>query len=133
MGTVISMYLIDTNILIYYLNGSIPGNSTDFITKVLSDSFRVSVITKLEFLGWKGFDSDTFSKASEFLGYAEVIGLNDSIESTSISLRRTISIEFADAIIGATALEMNAVLITRNADDFKNIRGLKVINPWHCE
>jgi predicted nucleic acid-binding protein len=124
------MYLIDTNILIYYLNGSIPEKSSDFITKVLSESFRISVITKLEFLGWKGFNSRTFSKASEFLGYAEVIGLNDAIESTAISLRRSISIEFADAVIAATALEIGATLITRNDDDFKNVDKLIVVNPW---
>ncbi len=125
------MYLIDTNVLIYYLNDSIPESSKIFMTKVLSESFRVSVITKMEFLGWKGFNPATFSKASEFLGYADVIGLNNVIESTSISLRRSVSIGFADAIIAATALDIGAVLITRNEKDFKNIANLTVLNPWN--
>lgn len=125
------MYLIDTNVLIYYLNDSIPESSKIFMTKVLSESFRVSVITKMEFLGWKGFNTVTFSKASEFLGYADVIGLNNVIESTSISLRRSVSIGFADAIIAATALDIGAALITRNEKDFKNIANLTVLNPWN--
>jgi len=34
-----------------------------------------------------------------------------------------------DAIIAATALVSNLALTTRNVSDFKNIPGLKIINP----
>jgi predicted nucleic acid-binding protein len=33
-------------------------------------------------------------------------------------------------IIAATALTENFVLVTRNTDDFKNIAGLELLNPW---
>ena len=35
-----------------------------------------------------------------------------------------------DAIIAATALESQATLITRNADDFKKIENLEIMNPF---
>jgi predicted nucleic acid-binding protein len=35
-----------------------------------------------------------------------------------------------DAIIAATALVYDLTLITRNTSDFKNMEGLKVINPF---
>ena len=35
-----------------------------------------------------------------------------------------------DAIIAATALEMDAALVTRNEGDFKAVDGLVVLNPW---
>ncbi|MDR1220966.1 MAG: PIN domain-containing protein [Treponema sp.] len=35
-----------------------------------------------------------------------------------------------DAIIAATALTENFALVTRNNDDFKNIAGLELLNPW---
>jgi predicted nucleic acid-binding protein len=38
-----------------------------------------------------------------------------------------------DAIIAATALAENFVLVTRNTDDFKNIAGLELLNPWELE
>ena len=35
-----------------------------------------------------------------------------------------------DAIIAATALTENFILVTRNIDDFKSISTLEVFNPW---
>ena len=43
-------FLIDTNILVYYLDGDIPGTNTR-IDSIFRDSFVVSVISKIEFLG----------------------------------------------------------------------------------
>ena len=36
----------------------------------------------------------------------------------------------ADAIIAATALEYGLPLVTRNADDFKHIAALELMNPF---
>jgi len=36
-----------------------------------------------------------------------------------------------DAVIAATAIVNNSVLLTNNVKDFANIKGLKVINPHH--
>jgi hypothetical protein len=44
-------HLLDTNILIYYLADAIPSGSTNKIEDMLSSSFRISIITKIEFLG----------------------------------------------------------------------------------
>ncbi len=35
----------------------------------------------------------------------------------------------ADSILAATALERGIPFVTRNAEDFKHIDGLKLINP----
>ncbi len=37
--------------------------------------------------------------------------------------------KLGDAIIGATAIVHELVLITNNTNDFTNIKGLKVIDP----
>ena len=44
-------------------------------------------------------------------------------------IRKKYKTKLPDAIIAATALVYNLVLISRNIPDFKNINGLKVINP----
>ncbi len=46
-------HLLDTNILIYYLADAIPRESLAAIEAIFSSSFRVSIITKIEFLGWR--------------------------------------------------------------------------------
>ncbi|MBS1751893.1 MAG: hypothetical protein JST63_18485 [Bacteroidetes bacterium] len=45
-------------------------------------------------------------------------------------MRKTYNIKLPDAIIAATALSYELILITRNTIDFKNINNLKLINPW---
>jgi len=48
-------YLIDTNIIIYYFNGL---TDDEFIHTILADSFKISIMTKIEFLGWGQFATD---------------------------------------------------------------------------
>ncbi len=46
-------YLLDTNILIYYLADEIPLLQLPEIEEMLNYSFRISIITRIELLGWK--------------------------------------------------------------------------------
>lgn len=48
MGT---RFLIDTNILIYYIGNVIPKASVKKMNQVISESFNISIISKVEFLG----------------------------------------------------------------------------------
>ena len=50
----------------------------------------------------------------------------------AIQIRKSMRIKVPDAIIAATALEMDAVLMTRNEGDFKAVEGLQIMNPWHA-
>jgi hypothetical protein len=45
-------YLIDTNILIYYFNGSLSVSAKEKITTMLTEDFNISIISKMEFLGF---------------------------------------------------------------------------------
>ena len=46
-----SNYLVDTNILIYHTAGS--EDSIEFLSSIIEQkSFHISIITKIEFLGW---------------------------------------------------------------------------------
>jgi len=62
-------YLIDTNIVIYYFNGLTDDES---IHAILADSFKISIITKIEFLGWGQFatDPESHTKARAFISHA---------------------------------------------------------------
>ncbi|MEA2033951.1 MAG: hypothetical protein U9N40_00430 [Euryarchaeota archaeon] len=46
-------YLIDTNILIYYFADTIPKQAVSKIEEIFRASFNISIITKIEFLGWE--------------------------------------------------------------------------------
>ena len=118
--------LADTNIIIYFLKDELPGNYLDFF----DDSFAVSIVSKIEFLGWRGFDNETYNEAKDFLENVRIIILNDDIVEKTIQLKRKFKIKTPDAIIAATCLVENRNLITRNTKDFERISDLKIINPF---
>ena len=122
-------YLLDTNILIYHLKGDIPQREIEKIESILKHSFIISVITKIEFLGWRKHTVDGFLKAQEFLRHAAIIPVDSDLADLAIELRRNNNIKLADALIAATALLNNLVLVTGNEEDFKAIEELEIYNP----
>lgn len=123
------MYLLDTNIIIYYFNNDIPDHAMLKIEDIFKNYFNISIITKLEFLGFKGHSSVSFEKSQAFLKNSNIIALNNTIAERVINLKRENSIKIPDAIIAATALEYDFTLVTRNVADFKDIP-LKMYNPF---
>lgn len=123
-------YLIDTNILIYYLADAIPKEEINRVEEILKTSFNISIITKIEFLGWRGHTEEGFKKAKEFISFARIIPLEDEIANLTIDLRRKYKIKLPDAVIAATALYYDLILVTRNEKDFEGIKGLEIYNPF---
>lgn len=123
------MYLVDTNILIYYFNNDIPKDSVDKIEEIFSQHFNISIITKMEFLGFRGHNENSFKQAKSFIMNANAIGLDDVISDRVVDIRRSYNIKLPDAIIAATAIENDLILVTRNTDDFKNT-SVKLYNPF---
>ncbi len=123
-------YLFDTNILIYWWADEIPPDQVPRIEHLLKTSFNISIITRIEFLGFPGFSGDLKQKSRDFLSYAVVLPLTPEVAERTIVLREKHSIKVPDAIIAATALTYDLTLITRNASDFKDIQELTIENPF---
>jgi predicted nucleic acid-binding protein len=118
-------YLIDTNIVIYYFNGLTDDES---IHAILAESFKISIVTKIEFLGWGQFAADLAlqAKAREFISHATVFDLKDAIAEQAILLRQQFKTKTPDAIITATALVNGLTVVTNNTLDFSRL-GVKTI------
>jgi predicted nucleic acid-binding protein len=97
---------------------------------ILSGDCFMSIITKIEVLGWQGYTNESLISARGLLSLIEEIELNQAIAECCIQLRNTYKIKLPDAIIAATALVQKQTLMTRNEDDFVKIVGLKVFNPF---
>ena len=123
------MYLLDTNILIYHLNKSIPVQSIEKIRQILKNHFNISIISKMELLGFRRHSPQSYKKSESFLENAVIIGLDDEIVDTVIQLRRNKRIKLPDAIIAATARVNQWTLVTRNENDFSGIE-LTILNPF---
>jgi toxin FitB len=122
-------YLIDTNILIYHTKGS--QNTIDFISHLITQrSFFISIITKIEFLGWDKHTPDGFQKCTRLIEAATVYPVDEAVAYQAIQIKRKTNIKLADAVIAATAMVKNLKLATRNIDDFRGVKELAVINPF---
>lgn len=64
-----------------------------------------------------------------YIDESVVLYLTEEIVQECITIRKQHTIKLPDAIIAATALSYQMILITRNTAVFKNIQGLKVLNP----
>jgi len=119
-------YLIDSNTLIEYTGKLLPVSGHDVVTAIINDQFNISFINKIEVLGYAGAND----KLREFINSANIFRISDGVLEKTIELRRNLKIKIPDAIIAATALTNDLILVTRNTDDFRNMTGLEVMNPW---
>ncbi len=65
-------YLIDTNILIYYLENQIPADKIERVEEILENSFAISVISEIELLSYTSLDSADLNTIKAFLAEAQI-------------------------------------------------------------
>jgi predicted nucleic acid-binding protein len=124
-------YLWDTNTCIYYLQQQFPLEAEKLIDELIQEGQPcISAITEIELLCWKGATDKDLETLQDFINDSLVIELDRPIKLKTAQIRKQTGIKLPDAIIGATSLIYDLTLITRNINDFKNINGLKIINPW---
>ncbi|SMD41847.1 hypothetical protein SAMN00777080_0379 [Aquiflexum balticum DSM 16537] len=121
-------YLIDTNAVIDYLGNKLPASGMIFLNGIIDVIPNISVVTKIELLGFNSLDEHN-KTISNFINDAAVLNLTDNVVEATIEIRKKRKTKLPDAIIAATALVFDLVLISRNISDFKNIDGLKIIDP----
>jgi toxin FitB len=97
---------------------------------IAKKTFNISILTKIEFLGWDKHTPDGFEKCKLLVEPADIYYINEDIANKAIDLKRGMNIKLADAVIAATAVVHNLKLATRNVGDFKGIEGLRVVNPF---
>ncbi len=102
----------------------------EFLRSVIDQTPIVSVITKIEVLGFNTSD-ETHEFLKRFFNDSILIELDEKVVNKTIDLRRKLKIKTPDAIIAATALTQNFTLLTRNQKDFNAIPELECINPWN--
>lgn len=122
-------YLLDTNLIIEAVGGSEKAVEALEVA-VDSEWVGYSAITRLELFGYPGLSADEEKALTAVIEELAEVAVSSRTIDAAIQLRKHTRIKVPDAIIAATAIEHNATLITRNENDFKNIKNLALHNPW---
>jgi predicted nucleic acid-binding protein len=123
-------WLLDTNVVIDAFAGR-----ADTVRVIRSaraaalDWIGYSAVTRLEVLGFPGLTAADELGLRNLLGQFSEAPIDAAVIERAIEIRKTVRIKIPDALVAATALIYGANLVTRNTVDFKNIRGLSVLNP----
>ena len=119
--------IIDTDVLVWYLRGNEKAKKT--INANIP--FKISVITYFELIqGMK--DKKELKILRKYLKTwtTEIIQINDNISSRAMFLAEDFylshSLEMADAVIAATALETQDILLTANDKHYAYIPNIRV-------
>lgn len=124
-------YLIDTCTVVKYLDEVLPPEAILFMDALVDDDCKVSFITKIELLVWNPPIAEDIIVREEFLAGSETHYINDEIINGTIQIRKTTHIRLPDAVIAATAIHNDYVLLSTNDNDFIKVipLGLKYMNP----
>lgn len=119
------MYLIDTNIIIYYLEGEQAAVS---FLRAQQSKLAISSITWMETLSYP-LSEDEEQVVRAFLKEFRMIDISVPVMELSVGIRRSKKIKLPDAIIAASAMHHDLILVTRNIKDFKSI-AVKTLDPF---
>lgn len=124
------MILIDTNIFVDYLRNYQPAIEF-FKSASKRDDVLFSAITEAELLaGSANNEQKKREILLQFLSYWRKIHVTNPIAVLAGDLSREYKLLIPDAIIAASAIINKAELVTRNINDFKHVKELKVSSPY---
>lgn len=109
-------YLLDSNILIGFLNGD--KKIVDWILERKQEdrfSLNISFVNKIEVLSLKGLKDNQVDELEKFLNSFYYTGhFSDEIINLSAALRRKGNLSLGDAVITATAISNKLILVTND-------------------
>ncbi|MDR2499351.1 MAG: type II toxin-antitoxin system VapC family toxin [Tannerellaceae bacterium] len=117
-----SDFLVDTNILIYGLEGS-----SDTVLSILNCSIAVSIISEIELLGKKNITSEEVTVIQNLLNDCTIIDLNDKIKQIAIRLIQIYSLKVPDAIIAASSIYTGLPFVSCDTA-FKKVKELDLVH-----
>ena len=109
-------HLLDSNILIGFLNGDTKIANWLFIQRKENSHFtlNISVITKIEVLSLKTLARHQIEEAEKFLETFRVVNIDNDIVHLASALKREGFLSLGDAIIAASAISNKLTFVTND-------------------
>lgn len=118
--------VLDTNILIAYLNGDERVIQQLIAWRDSDTPLYISPIVRAEILSYPAVSQTDIARIRAFLQQFSSLTLDDDLVESAALIRRAYRLALPDALIAASALTQGVPLITRDKQ-FSKIKELKVI------
>lgn len=112
-------FMADTNAVLYFLSGN------QCMREFMNCSYAYSIISEMELLSYSKITDEEEAKVRGYLEESVSLPITNDIKNRTIQLRRQYNIKLPDAIIAATAIENDLVLMTADVG-FEKIKELKL-------
>lgn len=103
-------FLVDTNIILGYLKGT--AGIISFFDAMGEAELYASVITRMELFSFHGMSETEELLVRRFFDSIKVVPLTEDVENATVALRRATRCKLPDAIIAASAVCLEATLLT---------------------
>lgn len=113
-------FLADSNFIIYVCEDK------TCVEPYLDEFLGISVITEIELLSYNQITAEEEKTLKSIISDCKVFQLSEEIKNKTIFLRRTYGIKLPNAIIAATAIVNNLILLTADKG-FSKISELQMI------
>ena len=117
--------LIDSNVIIY----AAQTHHIDLRQFIDEITPSVSVVAVTLVIGYHKLGEDERQYMEQFFQKTEILPLSDTVMHRAVGLRQQRRMSLGDAIIAATAIVHDRILVTHNVQDFLWISELNVLDP----
>ncbi len=123
-------YVIDTCIFVDHLRNYRPA--TSFFDQIHGEeSIFFSAVTEVELLqGNANNNQEKRESLLKLLSLWKKISVDNQLAMLAGDISRKYNVAVPDAIIAATAMMNNAILVTKNVKDFNKITSLNIKEPY---
>jgi predicted nucleic acid-binding protein len=115
-----SSYVLDTNIISFFLNGD-----ANLLSYFNYTNIHISFITELELKSISSLSKNDITSLEAFLQTCIITDINTPIKNAAIAFRKNFKLKLPDAIVAATASYLGYELVT--ADKVFNKLPLPII------
>jgi predicted nucleic acid-binding protein len=99
--------LVDTNVVIYTLAGK-----KELAERVKGCTVFISIITEMEALCYPAMVDAQREQIETYVARCTVIGIDERVKQEAIRIRSTYRLKLSDAIVAATAVVFDLVLLS---------------------
>jgi len=106
---------LDSNIIVHIFQGR-----SDIASQLEGRMLYVSVVSRIELFAWPGPDTGRAKWLDAFLAECRIVELTKPIQEITIDIKKRFKLPMADAMIAATAVDLDVPLLTADKD-FKRL------------